>query len=131
MFLLKSLIIGVIFTLMSKLTTRTIETCARKFDTSYVCKTETTNARKSPLKQFLTIFTEFKSRPNLCKHPLDEVTHLGYPPVGLGDRRVLIVFRVDGQVYGHRRPSPPLFGVHFATGRWRQILRIRPCRQVR
>jgi len=58
-------------------------------------------------------------------------TYLGYPPVGLGDRRVLFVFRVDGQVYGHGRPSPPLFGVHITTGRWRQVLRIRPYRYVR
>lgn len=63
--------------------------------------------------------------------PTREHTHLGYAPVGLSDGRVLVVLRVDGQVDGHGRPSPPFLGVRFEPARERQILRVRPRGQVR
>lgn len=56
--------------------------------------------------------------------------HLGYPPVGLSDGRVLVVFRVDGQIDGHGRSSPPFFGVPFEPGRGRQVFRVRPRGQL-
>lgn len=58
-------------------------------------------------------------------------THFRYPPVGLGDGRILVIFRVDGQIYGHGRSSPSLFGVYFTPRRWWQVFWIRPRRQVR